>query len=46
MRRLASKPPKPKSVPITKELGSGTAGGGGGGGGGGANEVRLATRKP
>ena len=46
MRRLAKSPPKPKSVPITRVLGSGTEGGGGGGGGGGANEVRLATRKP
>jgi len=37
MRRLAKSPPKPKSVPMTKELGSGT---------GAADEDRLATRKP
>jgi hypothetical protein len=46
IRLLANKPPKPNSVPMTRVLGSGTAGGGGGGGGGGADEDRLATRKP
>jgi hypothetical protein len=38
IRRLATSPPIPNSVPITIMLGSGTAGG--------ADEDRLATRKP